>query len=115
MPTVWWAFVFHVIFKMTDFDTHLDADVATELDEPTLYAVVMHNDDYTTMEFVVFVLTDVFAFDIEKAVATMLDIHHKGKARVGAFPKEIAEMKIMQVENLAEKFEYPLLVTLEKI
>lgn len=100
---------------MTDFDTDLDTDVATLVDEPALYAIIMHNDDYTTMEFVVAVLVEVFAFGYEQAMATMLDIHHKGKAKVGAYPKEIAEMKVAQVEHLAEKFEYPLLVSLEKI
>lgn len=113
MPACRWAFVFDKM--MNHHEEELQSDVLTELDEPSLYAIVMHNDDYTTMDFVVFVLTEVFAFDIQKAVQTMLDVHHLGRATVGVFPKEIGEMKVAQVHRLAEQYEYPLLVSLEKL
>ena len=83
--------------------------------EPPLYAVVMHNDHYTTMEFVVFVLMEVFDYAPQKAIDTMMQVHEKGRAVVTVLPKEIAEMKIERVEMLAQQADFPLLVTLEKI
>lgn len=93
-------------------DAILDADTLTQ--EPPLYAIIMHNDDYTTMEFVVEVLLHVFDYGIEEAVMTMMQIHETGQARVAVFPKEIAEMKIVAVEALAEQAQFPLLLTLQK-
>lgn len=94
-------------------------DVITQtkpkIKEPSLYAILMHNDHYTTMDFVVFVLLEVFDYDMDRAVSTMMQIHETGKAQVAILPKEIAEMKVDRVEQLAEQADFPLLVTLEKI
>lgn len=92
-----------------------DVIAQTKLKEPVLYVVVMHNDHYTTMDFVVFVLLEVFGYDMDKAVTTMMQIHETGKAHVAVLPKEIAEMKVEQVEQLAEQADFPLLVTLQKL
>ncbi|MFL1731561.1 ATP-dependent Clp protease adaptor ClpS [Moraxella oculi] len=79
-----------------------------------MYAVVMHNDDYTTMDFVVAVLMEVFGHALEQAVELMYVIHEFGRAVVAVMPYDIGEMKVIQVTDLAEKMEYPLLTTLEK-
>lgn len=80
---------------------------------PPLYALIMHNDDYTTMEFVVWVLVSVLGLAEAKAISLMLDIHQKGLAKVAVLPKELAEMKREQIMQFAEQEEFPLLVTLE--
>ncbi|WII95910.1 ATP-dependent Clp protease adaptor ClpS [Moraxella haemolytica] len=99
-----------------DSDVALDeiTDVATERLEPLLYSVVLHNDDYTTMDFVVHVLVDVFGHTLDKAVELMYCVHEKGRAVVAVLPYDIAEMRVAQVTELAEALEYPLLATLEK-
>lgn len=93
-----------------------DDDVMTQSDNPLppLYVIVMHNDHYTTMEFVVYVLMTVFDYELQKAVNTMMDVHEKGQAHVAVFPKEIAEMKIAQVDKMAQEAEYPLRLTMHK-
>lgn len=80
---------------------------------PPMYVLIMHNDDYTTMEFVVWVLTSVLGLSETKAISLMLEIHHQGLARVAVLPKELAEMKQQQIMQLAEQEEYPLLVTMQ--
>lgn len=96
-----------------------DGDVAvqeqTKIKKPSLYAVTMHNDDYTTMEFVVYVLVEIFDHDIEQAYRLTMQIHQAGKAVVATLPFEIAEMKVDEVNELAEQEQYPLLTTIEKI
>ena len=89
----------------------VDAD--SPVKEPPLYNVVMLNDDYTTMEFVILVLTDVFRLSATVAEEKMLQIHHKGKAIVGVFPKDVAESKIYIVHSLAKQAEFPLKCVLE--
>ena len=96
------------------FDTEYELDVIEQLDEPVLFNVIMHNDDYTSMDFVVAVLLDVFNYDIDRAVVTMLGVHHQGRAVVATIPKDIAEMKIAQVQKLADDAEYPFMLTLER-
>lgn len=93
-----------------------DSDLALKPQEltPPLYNLVIHNDDYTTMDFVVFVLMEVFDYAIERAIDVMMCIHNQGKATVAQFPKDIAEMKILQVEKLASDAEFPLLITMHK-
>ncbi len=84
-----------------------------ELKRPSLYAVVMYNDDYTPMDFVVEILQNYFNHHLEKAVEIMLTIHHQGKAIVGIYPKDIAETKSIQANHLAQQAEYPLLTMVE--
>ena len=86
----------------------------TELKEPSLYKVYLHNDDYTPMDFVVGILESVFNFDNVKANKIMLDVHHKGLGLCGAFPYDIAEIKVAIVTDSAREHEYPLKCTMEK-
>lgn len=84
-----------------------------ELKKPQLYAVVMYNDDYTPMEFVVAVLQDHFKHNIDSAVNIMLSIHHHGKGVAGIYPKDIAETKAQTVNRQARQAGYPLLTQIE--
>ncbi len=81
---------------------------------PSLYKVLMLNDDYTPMEFVVYVLQRFFAMDHTRAVDVMLTVHNKGVAVVGVYPYEVAETKVMQVMDCARSNQHPLQCTLEK-
>ena len=84
-----------------------------KLARPRLYKVVLHNDDYTTMEFVVALLMHVFHHGESEAQAIMLNIHRTGAGIAGIYTYEIAETKVAHVRELAEKAEYPLMCTLE--
>ena len=96
-----------------------DGGVATEqqtqkkLARPKLYKVILHNDDFTTLEFVVALLMHVFHHSESDAQAIMLHIHQHGMGIAGVYTYEIAETKVAQVMELAEKAEFPLLCTLE--
>jgi ATP-dependent Clp protease adaptor protein ClpS len=81
--------------------------------EPPPYRVVLHNDDYTTQDFVVMVLRDVFRRTQEDAVAIMLSVHNSGIGVAGVYPFQVAETKTGQVRLLAERHEFPLLCTFE--
>ena len=83
------------------------------LSPPVLWKVILHNDDYTTQEFVVWVLQSVFRKPEPEAVRIMLDIHRKGKGLAGIYPFDIADTKAAQVKAMAEAKEFPLLCTLE--
>ena len=82
--------------------------------EPDMYSVVLLNDDYTTMEFVVYVIQKVFRKPAAEATKIMMDVHKKGKGRVGTYPLDIARTKAGQVKKLARESEYPLECTIEK-
>jgi len=84
-----------------------------KLDRPRLYKVLLHNDDYTPMEFVVLVLREVFAKSDADATAIMLHAHPHGMAVAGVYTFEIAETKVQQTMALAEKAAFPLLCTME--
>jgi ATP-dependent Clp protease adaptor protein ClpS len=104
---------------MTDFpDSEGDSDVLTEsetrLEKPPLYKVVLHNDDFTTMEFVVFILSQVFLRSDAEAFAIMFQVHHEGIGIAGVYSFEIANMKAEKAMNLARAQEYPLLCTVEE-
>lgn len=83
------------------------------LQKPPLYKVVMHNDDYTPMEFVVEVLMTYFTQDRDKAVQTMLTVHTRGKAVAGVYTAQIAETKVHMVNDHARAHQHPLLCTME--
>ncbi len=89
-------------------------DVALELEEPQMYKVLLHNDDYTSMDFVVDVLTGIFHKNQAQAEQIMLQIHEKGKAICGVYSFEIAQTKAAQVKKLAKEHEFPLLATIEE-
>jgi len=84
-----------------------------ETEKPRLYKVLLHNDDFTTMEFVVDVLVRFFHKDEAEATHLMLYVHHKGRAVAGVYTRDIAETKVVQVTDYAQSHGYPLLTTCE--
>jgi ATP-dependent Clp protease adaptor protein ClpS len=86
----------------------------TKTKKPSLYKVLMLNDDYTPMEFVVYVLQRFFNMDHGRAVEIMLTVHNKGVAVVGVYPFEVAETKVTQVMDCARSNQHPLQCTMEK-
>ncbi|MBP8037051.1 MAG: ATP-dependent Clp protease adapter ClpS [Desulfobulbus sp.] len=84
------------------------------LQEPPLYKVLLHNDDYTTMEFVVMVLVTVFAKNSDEATRIMLNVHHQGIGIAGVYTREVAETKVAIVHRLARRHQFPLKCTLEQ-
>jgi len=85
-----------------------------ETKKPALYKVLMLNDDYTPMEFVVHVLQRFFKMGIEDATRVMLHVHQKGVGVCGVFTYEVAETKVTQVMDFAKQHQHPLQCTLEK-
>jgi ATP-dependent Clp protease adaptor protein ClpS len=92
----------------------LEADYALELEEPKMFKVLLHNDNYTSMEFVVEVLMGIFRKTQLQAEQLMLQIHEKDKAVCGIYTFEIAQTKAQQVKQLAKQNEFPLLATIEE-
>jgi ATP-dependent Clp protease adaptor protein ClpS len=86
---------------------------ALKLKKPKLYKVLLHNDDFTTMEFVVAILQHIFGHSETSATAIMLHIHRHGVGVGGIYPFGVAEAKVAEVTAAAEKAEYPLLCTME--
>ena len=82
--------------------------------KPSQYKVLLLNDDYTPMEFVVMVLKRFFSMDLEQATRVMLHVHQKGVGVCGIFPYEVAETKVNQVMDFAHQNQHPLQCTLEK-
>ena len=89
-------------------------EAAPETRQPPLYSVVLLNDDYTPMEFVVEVLERFFRMDRETATRVMLEVHMKGKGVCGVFTYEIAETKVAQVLGYSRENQHPLMCTLEQ-
>ena len=85
-----------------------------KLKRPPLYKVIIFNDDYTPMDFVVEILASFFKMDVEAATRIMLDVHTSGKGICGIFSREIAETKVAQVNNYSRENQHPLLCTMEK-
>ena len=90
------------------------AETKTRLERPPLYKVLLHNDDYTSMEFVVFILQTIFGKDEADAIRIMLNVHKLGIGLAGVYTYEIAESKAAKVTRLAQANEFPLLCTLEE-
>lgn len=97
-----------------EFDTDVLTESETKLEKPKLFKVLLHNDDFTTMEFVVFVLEYVFKRTTAEAFSVMLKVHNEGLGVAGIYPYEIASMKAEKTMNLARAREYPLLCTVEE-
>lgn len=81
---------------------------------PSMYKVLLHNDDYTTMDFVVMVLQSIFHKSVEEANRIMLNVHEQGVGVAGVYPRDVAETKVILVHELARKNEHPLKCSLEK-
>ncbi|MBT8762932.1 ATP-dependent Clp protease adapter ClpS [Desulfohalobiaceae bacterium Ax17] len=89
--------------------------IEEDLEEPRRYKVLLHNDDYTTMEFVVYVLKKVFHKTEAEAHHIMMSVHKNGIGVCGVYPKEVAETKVAMVRHMARKEGYPLKCTMEEV
>jgi ATP-dependent Clp protease adaptor protein ClpS len=101
--------------EVNDID---DGDTAIEtakpkLKKPRMYRVVLNNDDYTPMEFVVHILEDFFSMDRVKATKIMMNVHNDGKGVCGLYSKDMAETKTLQVNNYSKKHNHPLMCSME--
>ena len=90
------------------------APARPDVQRPPLYSVLLLNDDYTPMDFVVDVLTRFFGMNLEKATQVMLHVHTRGRGVCGVFTREIAESKVAQVNEYARMHQHPLLCTMEQ-
>jgi len=91
------------------------AESEEKVEEPSLFKVLLHNDDYTTMEFVVWVLQSVFNMPEEEAIQVMLNVHVQGIGVAGIYTFEVAEMKVEKTTAMAREHEFPLLCTMEAV
>lgn len=96
-----------------DFDLAVD-EARPRVEEPPRYRVILLNDDYTPMEFVVDILVTVFGMERTQATQVMLEVHTKGKGVCGIYNYEIAETKVAQVMGIAKQHQHPLLCTMEQ-
>ena len=95
-------------------DEALEEKTKDELKEPPMYRVLLLNDDYTTMDFVVHVLITIFHKSHEEATRIMLHVHNNGVGLCGVYPKEIAETKVTEVTQLSQEHQFPLKCTMEE-
>ncbi|MCH2055890.1 MAG: ATP-dependent Clp protease adapter ClpS [Thalassotalea sp.] len=100
--------------ELTESQRDTEELIRENLEEPPKYHVVLLNDDYTPMDFVVEVLVKFFNMNPEQATDVMLTIHYKGKARCGTYSAEIAETKVDQVINFATVHQHPLKCSMER-
>ena len=112
--------MFNIKLNNKSEDYESDSYSLVELEEPklkkpSLYRVILLNDDYTPMEFVIYVLQTFFSYDKEKATQIMLAVHTKGKGVCGIYTKEVAETKSNQINNFAKQNEHPLVSDIEPI
>jgi len=96
-----------------DTGTVTETRPGRKVKRPRMYRVLLHNDDYTTREFVVEILMSVFHHSESEAVRIMLHVHYNGVGVAGVFTREIAETKIAIVERMAREREYPLRLSME--
>lgn len=100
--------------QFDDDDTLLLQRTRPKLEKPPLFKVILINDDYTPMEFVVHVLESIFNHDRENATRIMLNVHKQGKGVCGIYTKDIAETKVAQVNSYSRQNKHPLLCDLEE-
>lgn len=100
--------------ELVDNQVLLDEETIEKYEKPPMYIVMLLNDDYTPMDFVIEVLCKFFGKSEEQATDIMLDIHYKGKARCGTYTAEVAETKVSQVSNFALENQHPLKCLMEK-
>src|SRR6476659_11025724 len=101
-------------FPDIDEGTDVLTETKTKLEKPKLFKVILHNDDFTTMDFVVFVLQYVFNRSEAESFTIMLKVHNEGLGIAGTYPYEIAEMKYEKAMNIAQARGYPMLCTVEE-
>lgn len=103
---------------MTTMDPKIEKAPSSDTDsrqgEPPMYKVILHNDDYTTMDFVVEILMKIFGKSLEDATRIMLNVHEQGRGICGIYTRDVAETKVNTVHTLAREREYPLKSTMEK-
>ena len=107
-----------VRLSQNDDSLHEDGDIAVQtappqLKRPPLYVVVLMNDDYTPMDFVIEILQQYFSMNLDQATQVMLTVHYEGKGIAGEYPRDIAETKANQVNNYARSQGHPLLCQIE--
>jgi ATP-dependent Clp protease adaptor protein ClpS len=95
-------------------DTGLQIKEETEIREPKIYRVILHNDHYTTMEFVVEILVKIFHKPSVEATQIMLDVHRRGSGNCGVYSLDIARTKVSQVHALARQHDFPLRCSYEE-
>ncbi|SBO09473.1 ATP-dependent Clp protease adapter protein ClpS [Vibrio mediterranei] len=101
-------------FEWVTPDSDLLEKEKTKVEPPAMYNVVLNNDDYTPMDFVVEILERFFSLNEDKATQVMLAVHYEGKAVCGTYTSEVAETKVAQVTMYSRENEHPLLCTMEK-
>ncbi len=100
--------------KKSDFGYEAGTDLENSVREPRLYRVIIHNDHYTTMDFVVQVLMDIFNMPAAKATNIMMDVHKKGAGICGVYTRDIAATKVSQVHEMAKQHSFPLKCSFEE-
>ncbi len=107
-----------IVNKMDNNNTQHKSDVATkkltDIQEPSFYNVVLNNDDYTPMDFVIQILADLFGKSHDEAYDIMMQVHLKNKGVAGCYPKEIATEKVSIVHDVAKSHNFPLTCHIEK-
>jgi ATP-dependent Clp protease adaptor protein ClpS len=95
-------------------DSNIDVKTKPVTQKPPMYKVLLLNDDYTPMEFVVYILQNIFNKNMEEATEIMMHVHRKGVGLCGVYTREVAETKVNQVLTAARQAEHPLQCTMEK-
>lgn len=102
-------------YEIGKHESDLATDNDQQLEEPKMYQVLLHNDHYTTMDFVVAVLMKVFRKKIAEATKIMLDVHKQGKGLCGIYAYDVAVTKVAQVDKMAKDHEFPLKCSYEEV
>lgn len=97
-----------------EIEESLISETRDEVEEPSLYKTLLHNDDYTTMDFVVEVLMNIFSKSMEEAIRIMLNVHRQGIGICGLYTYEVAETKMNSVHILSRERGFPLRCSIEK-
>ncbi len=92
-----------------------DVKSIIKVDKPKKYAAIMHNDDFTTMEFVIDILMNIFSKNMEEATAIMMDVHQKQQGIAGIYPRDIASSKVLKAMKLAKLQGYPFKMTVKEM
>ena len=100
--------------SQTDLDETAVAESRDKAERPPLYRVLLHNDDFTTMEFVVYVLMTIFRLGDAEAIRVMLEVHTEGVGVAGVYPFEIAESKARKVVEMARAEQFPLMCSIQE-